>query len=108
MVKHKALEFQETKTPRQVNGKKLVLLEEARAIADEWVTEVRLSHVLQKFPDADITQTGIIISAMVEDIEREAEREIIKSKEARKEISKQTALMFKRKFVNSLKVTHEQ
>jgi len=103
IAKHKALEFQETKTPRQVDSKKLALLEEAKAIADEWVTEMRLSHVLQNFPNADITQTGFIISAMIEDIEREAEGEVIKSTEARKEISKQTALMFKRRLVNSLK-----
>ncbi|MFH1327437.1 MAG: RNA ligase family protein [Candidatus Bathyarchaeota archaeon] len=103
IAKHKALEFQETKTPRQVDSKKLALLEEAKAIADEWVTEMRLSHVLQNFLNANITQTGSIISAMVEDIEREAEGEVIKSTEARKEISKQTALMFKRRLVNSLK-----
>ena len=95
IAKHKALEFQETKTPRIVDTKKIALLKEAKEIADEWVTEMRLSHVLQKFPDADITNTGAIISSMIEDVERESEGEIIKSIEARKEISKRTALMFK-------------
>ena len=102
ICKHKAEDFQETKTPRQVNSKDLVILAEANAIAIEWVTEMRLTHVLQKFPNADIEDTGNIIKFMIEDIEREAEGEIITSKVARKAISRETAIMFKTRLKNSL------
>jgi len=104
IAKHKAPEFRETKTPRKVDDKKLALLAEAKEIADEWVTEMRLSHVLQSFPsDVNVTEMGDIIIAMIEDIEREGEGEIVKSKEARKEISKRTALMFKRRLEENLR-----
>jgi len=94
-AKHKRDDFSETKTPRKVTDEELKILTEANDIADEWVTEQRLSHVLQGFPDAGIESTGKIIAAMVEDVTREAEGEIVDSGEARKAISRRTALMFK-------------
>ncbi len=94
IAKHKSEAFQETKTPRPVNADKLQVLADAHAIADEWVTEMRLSHVLQKFPSAQIEQTKDIIHAMIEDVEREAKGEIVMSKEAKTTIGKRTASMF--------------
>ena len=99
IVKHKNEEFAETKTKRSILdiGEKLEILTKARDIATEWVTPVRLIHILDNFPNAGIEQTGDIIKAMIEDVEREASGEIVISKESRKEISKQTALMFKQR-----------
>ena len=94
--------FKETKTPRRLSLEKLAVLEESTAIADEWVTEMRLSHVLDKLGNPDITKMGEIINAMVEDVEREASGEIVKSKGARKAIGKRTALMFKARLKNSI------
>jgi len=102
-AKHKRDDFSETKTPRKVTDEELAVLTEADAIADEWVTEQRLTHVLQKFPDYGIQDTGKIIAAMVEDVTREAEGEIADSKEARKAISKRTSEMFKRRVKEVLK-----
>jgi len=103
-AKHKRDDFGETKTPRKVTDEELKVFVEAKAIADEWVTVQRLSHVLQKFPeDVNVESTGDIIKAMVEDITREAEGEIVDSKEARREISKRTALMFKSRLKEALR-----
>ena len=95
MAKHKNDDFIETKTPRVLDESKLVVLKEADAIANEWVTEMRLTHVLDKFSDVDISQAGDIIKAMIDDVERESEGEIIKSREARKAIGKKTIIMLK-------------
>ena len=103
-AKHKSDAFKETSTPRKVmSPEKLAVIEEATAIADEWVTEMRLSHVLDKLGNPDITQMGVIIKAMVEDVTREAEGEIVDSKAARKAIGKRAATMFKSRLKNALK-----
>lgn len=97
IAKHKRDEERETKTPRVVDEAKLKVIADARIIAEEWVTPVRLEHVLQKLPEGtSIEQTRDVISAMTEDVLREAAGEIIDSREARSEIGKQTALLFKR------------
>jgi len=96
IAKHKADQFSETHTVREVSQEKMKILEEARAIAEEWVTPMRLNHVLDKLPKPlDISQTGLVVKAMIEDIEREASGEIVPSQNAKKEIGKATALLFK-------------
>jgi len=96
IAKYKREDFAEVKTPRSLDGDKFEVLQQAQAIADEWVTEMRLGHVLDTFPQPhDITQTGKVIAVMVEDVLREAEGEIVDSREARAAIGKRTALMFK-------------
>lgn len=105
MAKHKGDAFKETATPRPVvDPEKLKVLQEAEAIASEWVTEMRLEHVLQKLPQG-ISMEGVrdVIAAMVEDVTREAKGEIVDSPEARKAISKRTADMFKNRLKNKLK-----
>ena len=101
--KHKTEEFMETRTPRQVSEKDLEVLKQAQDIANEWVTEMRLSHVLDKFPNAGIEQTGDVIKAMIADVEIESDGEIVKSQKARKAISKKTANMFKNRLKEVLK-----
>ena len=95
--KHKRNDFRETTTIRTVSQEKLQIIAKANTIADEWVTEMRLIHVLDKFPDADITKTGHIIQAMVEDVKRESEGEVIWGQATAKAISKKCAIMFKRR-----------
>lgn len=96
--KHKAESFRETKTPRVVDAAKLTILKEASAIAEEWVTEMRLSHVLDGRGPVDASDIGDIIKEMSADVEREAAGEIVSSKEVRKAIGRQTALMIKARF----------
>lgn len=98
IVKHKRDEFKETKTKREVNPEKLKVLEDATKIAEEWVTPMRLNHVLDKLGNpTDIIETRNVIKAMVEDVFREAEGEIIKSKEVGSAISKKVAMLYKNK-----------
>jgi hypothetical protein len=73
------------------------VLTEAQAIADEWVTEMRLEHVLQKLPGCDdMTATPRVIEAMCEDVFREGSGELVESSEARSAIGKVTAKLFKK------------
>ena len=102
IAKYKTENFRETKSPRPVDPEKLKVLAEASAIAEEWVTEMRLSHVLDAFPDACMEQTGDVVRSMISDVEREAEGEIVVSKAARKAIGKRTAELFKTRVTTPL------
>ncbi len=97
VAKHKRDEFRETNTPRKViSPDQLKKLEDAKAIATEWVTLERLKHVLNRGEvEARIENTGKVIELMTEDILREATGEIVDSSDARKQIGRLTALMFK-------------
>lgn len=95
ICKHKGDAFKETKTKREVSPEKLKVLEQANSIADEWVTPMRLEHILSKMPDYGIEHTGGIIRIMIEDIYREGKGEIIESQDAQKAIGKATAKIFK-------------
>lgn len=106
--KHKRSEERETKTHREVGDPaKLKVLEEAETIATEWVTPMRLQHVLDHLK-ADLTQdiniqhVPQVISAMIEDVTREAKGEIVDSKETRKAIGAHTARMFKKRLQDAL------
>jgi hypothetical protein len=103
--KHKRDEERETKTVRNINDPvKQAVLEAAEAIAEEWVTETRLDHVLDKFPGgASMSDIPKLIAAMIEDVTREGSGEFVDSKDARKAIGNATAKMFKQRFVASLR-----
>jgi len=107
IAKHKRDEERETNTTRKVEDPgKLQVLQEAEAIALEWVTETRLEHVLDKLPQGiGMESTGQVIAAMVEDVTREAAGEIVDSKEARKAIGARAAKLFKQRFTKALQAT---
>ena len=96
ICKHKGDDFRETKTSREVDPEKIRVLKEAQAIADEWVTPMRMSHVLDKMPaDVSMEQTGDVIRAMMKDVLREGEGEFVDSRQARSAIGKKAAGLFK-------------
>lgn len=99
MAKHKRAEFGETKTPREVNPNELKVLEEANAIAEEWVTAMRLEHVLDKLdpPATAMEDTKRVIVGMIADVRREGEGEMVWSNEVASAISRATAKLFKSK-----------
>lgn len=107
IVKHKRDEFRETKTPRPIDEAKVKVLHESKAIAEEWVTPMRLAHVLDKIPGgASMEKMRDIIHAMQEDIKREGEGEIVWSDTVAKAVGSKTAAMTKEYFQNQLaKVT---
>jgi hypothetical protein len=105
IAKHKAEAFSERATPQKVaDPTKLEVLQQADAIADEWVTEQRLLHVLDKLPPGlGPEATKCVIDAMIEDVIREASGEIVDGKEARSAIGRRTAKLFQNSLKNALK-----
>jgi len=95
IAKHKCEAFSERKTPQKVDASKREVLEAAQQIADEWVTPMRLEHVLQRFDlGIGMEATAAVISAMIEDVTREASGEIVDSRDARSAIGRKTAELF--------------
>jgi RNA ligase. len=102
VAKHKRDEFRETKTPRVVTEPSIEIVNAQKA-AHEFVTEMRLEHVLDKLPEHDITQMGNrIIPAMVEDVLREGAGEVVDCPALRKEIARRTAILYKARLQKNL------
>lgn len=97
VAKHKREAFSERATPQKVvDPAKLAILAEAQAIAQEWVTPMRLSHVLDKLPrPLDMRATPQVIAAMIADVYREAAGEVVESRDATTAIGRRTAGLFK-------------
>lgn len=97
VAKHKRVTFSERVTPQKVvDASKLTVLAEASAIAQEWVTPMRLSHVLDKLPQPlDVTATPQVIAAMVADVYREAAGEVVESRDATTAIGRRTSSLFR-------------
>lgn len=99
ITKHKRDEFKETATPREISPEKLAVLDSAKAVAAEWVTDMRLTHILDKLspPASDMTDAKRVIIAMQEDIKREGEGEIVWSLAVESSIGRATAALFKKR-----------
>lgn len=96
ICKHKRDEFRETKTPRPVvDPAKMQVLADAEAVANEWITPMRLEHVLDKLPGHCIERMRDIIAAMIEDVLREGKGEIVESEAVKKAIGKKAAVAYK-------------
>jgi hypothetical protein len=97
IAKHKGDAFSERRnTPKVGDPDKIKILADAAAISGEWVTPMRLQHILGRGTIAlDTANIPDFITAMVEDVEREALGEIVVSKEARRAIGTATAILVK-------------
>lgn len=95
IAKHKGAAFAERVHVPKVAPGKLEVISAAEAVAAEWVTEMRLSHVLDKCPGKSIEDTGKVIAAVVEDVMREAAGEIVDTKDVRRAIGQRAGKMFK-------------
>lgn len=103
ICKFKRDDFRETKTPRKVDAEKLKIFADAKEIANEWVTEMRLQHVLDKIPKPhDMSTIREVILAMIADVYREGKGEIIEGSEVEKAIGGRTALLYKEHLNNAL------
>lgn len=108
IVKHKRPEFMETQTERKViDPEQLQVLQDAEAIALEWVTEMRLEHILSKMENPSMTDMATIIKSMVEDVNREAIGEIVTSDAVNKAIGRKTAKITKEYFQKQLHESFE-
>jgi hypothetical protein len=97
IAKHKRAEFSERKSIPEVDQTKREIMQNAEAIAIEWVTPMRLKHVLDKLGNpCEIEMTGEVIKAMIADVMREAEGEIADNKTVKSSIGKRVADMYKR------------
>lgn len=99
MAKHKRDDFREMRTPRSVRADQLQVLTDAQGIADEWVTPMRLQHVLDACGIAepyDMAVTGSVVRGMVEDVKREAAGEVVWTKEAERAVGAAAAKAYKR------------
>lgn len=107
IAKFKRDDFSERKSKadtKTIDPEKLKVLENAKEIAEEWVTPIRLEHVLDKLPQGlDMEDVPLLIKAMQEDVIREAGDEIVPSKEALKAIGSRAVKLFTDKLKSSLK-----
>lgn len=96
--KHKRSEFSERKSEVRIDDpEKMKSLSDADAIAEEWVTSMRLTHVLDKLGNpTDMGKVPDVIKAMLEDVYREGSGEVVESKDANKAIGKKTVQLFKK------------
>jgi len=95
IAKHKGETFLETAHPRKVVSRdRMEVLRESEEIAEEWVTPMRLNHILDKFHDPDIKQTGQVIEAILDDIQREGKGEIEWTPESIKAVGKRASKLF--------------
>lgn len=106
ICKHKGEAFAErvhSPKPKEVNPDKLAVMIEANAIAEEWVVPMRLQHVLDKIQKPlDISNMKEYISAMIEDVYREAKGEIVESTAVKGAIARKTAELIKRQLADQL------
>lgn len=105
IAKHKRAEFSECATPQKVvDPAKLEVFAQATAIAEQWVTLMRLSHVLDKLPHArGMEHVRDVIAAMVDDVYREGKGEIVESREAISAIGRRTAALFKERLNTTIR-----
>ena len=97
VAKHKGAAFAERATPQKViDPAQIEVLARADAIAQEWVTPMRLRHTVDKIAEPrDMTAMPRVIRAMIEDVYREGAGEVVESKAASAAIGKRTAGLFK-------------
>ncbi len=96
IAKHKQAWATERKSPKEVDPNKAEVMHNAQAIADEWVVDMRMNHVLDKLGNpTEMSAIPDVIRAMIEDVMREAEGEIEDTKEIRKAIGNAAMRMFK-------------
>jgi len=97
ITKHKRAEFRETKTKREIDPEKLMVLAESREVSAEWVTQMRLEHILDKMPEkGEMKHVPLVIKMMIEDVKLESFGEVEWSKAVEKAIGKDTVLLYKK------------
>lgn len=103
IAKHKRPEFSEraSKADTVVNPEKALVLADAQAVAEEWVTEMRAIHVTDRLKaalarDLMASDTRAFIDAMTEDVMREGAGEVADTVENKKAIGRQAVKLFQK------------
>lgn len=113
IAKHKNEKFSEHKKPREVSPEKAKAAEDAAEIAEDWVTPMRLDHVLDKLQATGVevvnmTATKTVIAAMLADVKKESEGEIVWTTGVEAAIGRQTAKVLKQRFQDRLKTAESE
>lgn len=108
LAKHKSEKYKETRTPRKVDPEKTRLWTEARKVAEEFIVAERLRHVIDALIASgreviDMTATGDVIRAMIQDVKVEEGDEIEWTKEVEKSIGSLTVKLFKKHLEEGIK-----
>lgn len=109
IAKHKREEFSERGRPKvELDPSRRECLAAAEMIALEWVTAMRLEHVIDQIlasrDDKTIQMQDApeVMRRMVEDVQREAKGEIVESQPARKAIAARSVKLLKERLQASL------
>lgn len=102
IVKHKRPEERETRRVKTIlSPEEQKVLDDAQEVADEFVVPIRLEHIIDKLKidgqDVQIERMGEVVKAMIEDVLREGNGELVDSKEVRKAIGNKTITLFKKR-----------
>ncbi len=102
IAKYKRDDFRETATARPLTESDIKDRQDAEGVAEEWVVEERLNHVLSALVAKGHTQltikdTGLVVAAMVEDVSVEASGKIPWTGATAKAIGKRAAVLFQRR-----------
>jgi len=110
IAKFKNPEFSERKSnPTKFSPEKQAMIADAQNVAFEFVTPMRLEHVINRLiserddKNYSIKDTKKIIDLMVEDVEREGSGEFTPGPAIRKAIGAQTVKLFKQKLEDNLR-----
>jgi hypothetical protein len=99
IAKHKRPEFTEHKKHREIDPANKMAYDNAQLAAEDWVTEMRMSHVLDSVLMAEpptMEATSAVIKAMIADVKRESEGELEWNKDIQKAVGCRAASMYKR------------
>lgn len=95
IAKHKNAEFleRERQPARQADTR---IEHDAKRVADDWVTPMRLAHVLDKFPmPFSVESTPQVCSAMLDDVKLESAGEIVWSQKVERAIKVRAAELYR-------------
>lgn len=100
IAKHRILEFQERKSGEpKLDAEKLQVMTEAKAIAEEWVVPMRLTHILDKlqFTEHSFKNIPLVGQAIVNDVQLEAKDEVVWSPAVERAIRSKAIELYKQK-----------
>ncbi len=101
ILKHKRDDFSEIRTPREVDPEAKMNILRGQEVADDFVTPMRLAHILDKNPFSTLQDIPQVIKAMLEDVTVECSEEYVDSKIVQKAIASKTVHLYKT-YLNTL------
>jgi hypothetical protein len=109
IVKYKGDAFSEREKPvHELGPERAVKMEEAEKVSLEWVTPMRLEHVIdrlireRKNKEVGMEDSRALINLMVEDVGREGEGEVEMTQAVKKSIGQQTVRLLKQRLIREL------